>query len=389
MLKLTKRVQRAGGEGAFVVMAKAQELERQGKSMIYMQIGEPDFNTPENIKQAGMRAIEQNYTHYAPTMGRMDLREAIAAYVSRTRGIPMGADEILVTPGAKDAIYSACMTLLEDGDEAIYPNPEYPIYESCINISGAKAVPLPILEEKDFGFDRDTFVKLVSPRTRLVVVNSPTNPTGGILAREDLELVAEMAQKYDFYVLSDEIYSRLVFEGEHFSIASLPGMKERTIIVDGMSKTYAMTGWRLGYAAGPREVVNWMSKIIANTASCTATFTQLAGIEALTGPQDDVEKMRQEFMARRDIIVKGLNEIPGVTCRMPHGAFYVFPNIKSFGKTSKEIADYLLYNAGVACLAGTDFGCYGEGYLRLSYATSRENIAIALERIRTALAELK
>ncbi|HOV50486.1 MAG TPA: pyridoxal phosphate-dependent aminotransferase [Candidatus Cryosericum sp.] len=389
MLKLTKRVQRAGGEGAFVVMAKAQELERQGKSMIYMQIGEPDFNTPENIKQAGMRAIEQNYTHYAPTMGRMDFREAVAAYVAKTRGIPMGADEILVTPGAKDAIYSACMTLLEDGDEAIYPNPAYPIYESCINISGAKAVPLPILEEKDFGFDRDTFVKLVSPRTRLVVINSPTNPTGGILAREDLELVAEMAQKYDFYVLSDEIYSRLVFEGEHFSIASLPGMKERTIIVDGMSKTYAMTGWRLGYAAGPREVVNWMSKIIANTASCTATFTQLAGIEALTGPQDDVEKMRQEFMARRDIIVQGLNGIPGVTCRMPHGAFYVFPNIKSYGKTSKEVADYLLYNAGVACLAGTDFGSYGEGYLRLSYATSRENIATAMGRIRTALAELK
>ena len=389
MLKLTKRVQRAGGEGAFVVMAKAQELERQGKSMIYMQIGEPDFNTPENIKQAGMRAIEQNYTHYAPTMGRMDFREAVAAYVAKTRGIPMGADEILVTPGAKDAIYSACMTLLEDGDEAIYPNPAYPIYESCINISGAKAVPLPILEEKDFGFDRDTFVKLVSPRTRLVVINSPTNPTGGILAREDLELVAEMAQKYDFYVLSDEIYSRLVFEGEHFSIASLPGMKERTIIVDGMSKTYAMTGWRLGYAAGPREVVNWMSKIIANTASCTATFTQLAGIEALTGPQDDVDKMRQEFMARRDIIVQGLNEIPGVTCRMPHGAFYVFPNVKSYGKTSKEVADFLLYNAGVACLAGTDFGSYGEGYLRLSYATSRENIATAMGRIRTALAELK
>ena len=389
MLKLTKRVQRAGGEGAFVVMAKAQELERQGKSMIYMQIGEPDFNTPENIKQAGMRAIEQNYTHYAPTMGRMDFREAIAAYVAKTRGIPMSADGILVSPGAKDAIYSACMTLLEEGDEAIYPNPSYPIYESCINISGARAMPLPILEEKDFGFDRDTFVKLVSPRTRLVVINSPTNPTGAVLAREDLELVAEMAQKYDFYVLSDEIYSRLVFEGEHFSIASLPGMKERTIIVDGMSKTYAMTGWRLGYAAGPSEVVKWMSKIIANTASCTATFTQLAGIEALTGPQDDVEKMRREFMARRDIIVKGLNEIPGVTCRMPHGAFYVFPNIKSFGKTSKEVADYLLYNAGVACLAGTDFGSYGEGYLRLSYATSRENIATALGRIRTALAELK
>ena len=389
MLKLTKRVQRAGGEGAFVVMAKAQELERQGKSMIYMQIGEPDFNTPENIKQAGMRAIEENYTHYAPTMGRMDFRGTVAAYVSKTRGIPMSADGILVSPGAKDAIYSACMTLLEEGDEAIYPNPSYPIYESCINISGARAMPLPILEEKDFGFDRDTFVKLVSPRTRLVVINSPTNPTGAILAREDLELVAEMAQKYDFYVLSDEIYSRLVFEGEHFSIASLPGMKERTIIVDGMSKTYAMTGWRLGYAAGPREVVNWMSKIIANTASCTATFTQLAGIEALTGPQDDVEKMRQEFMARRDIIVKGLNEIPGVTCRMPKGAFYVFPNIKSYGKTSKEIADYLLYNAGVACLAGTDFGSYGEGYLRLSYATSRENIATAMGRIRTALAELK
>jgi aspartate aminotransferase len=373
MLKVTKRVQRAGGEGAFVVMAKAQELERQGKSMIYMQIGEPDFNTPENIKQAGIRAIEQNYTHYSPTMGRMDFRGVIADYISRTRGIPVAAEEVLVTPGAKDVIYSACMTLLEDG----------------INISGAKAVPLPILEEKDFGFDRDTFVKLVSPRTKLVVINSPANPTGGIIAREDLELVAEMAKKYDFYVLSDEIYSRLVFEGEHFSIASLPGMKERTIIMDGMSKTYAMTGWRLGYAAGPRDLIDWMSKVIANTASCTATFTQMAGIEALTGPQDDEEKMRQEFLARREIIVDGLNAIPGVTCRKPHGAFYVFPNVKSFGRSSQEIADYLLYNAGVACLAGTGFGSFGEGYLRFSYATSRENIALALGRIRTALAELK
>jgi len=389
MLNVTKRVQRAGGEGAFVVMAKAQELERQGKSMIYMQIGEPDFNTPENIKQAGMRAIEENYTHYAPTMGRMDFRKAIAEYISRTRGLPVTAEEVLVTPGAKDILYSACMALLEDGDEAIYPNPTYPVYESCINMSGAKAIPLPILEEKDFGFDRDTFVKLVSPRTKLVVINSPANPTGGIIAREDLELVAEMAKKYDFYVLSDEIYSRLVFEGEHFSIASLPGMKERTIIMDGMSKTYAMTGWRLGYAAGPRELIEWMAKVVANTASCTATFTQIAGIEALTGPQDDVETMRQEFLARREIIVDGLNAIPGVTCRRPHGAFYVFPNVKSFNRSSQEIADHLLYNAGVACLAGSSFGSFGEGYLRFSYATSRENIAIALGRIRTALAELK
>jgi aspartate/methionine/tyrosine aminotransferase len=357
--------------------------------MIYMQIGEPDFNTPENIKQAGIRAIEENYTHYSPTMGRMDFRKAIAEYISRTRGVPVTTEEVLVSPGAKDVIYSACMTLLEDGDEAIYPNPSYPIYESIINISGAKSVPLPILEEKDFGFDRDTFVKLVSPRTKLVVINSPANPTGGIIAREDLELVAEMARKYDFYVLSDEIYSRLVFEGEHFSIASLPGMKERTIIVDGMSKTYAMTGWRLGYAVGPRELIEWMSKIIANTASCTATFTQIAGIEALTGPQDDVETMRQEFLARREIIVQGFNEIPGVTCRTPHGAFYVFPNVKSFNRSSQEIADYLLHNAGVACLAGTSFGAFGEGYLRFSYATSRENIALALGRIRTALAELK
>jgi aspartate/methionine/tyrosine aminotransferase len=389
MLNVSKRVQRAGGEGAFVVMAKAQELERQGKSMIYMQIGEPDFNTPENIKQAGMRAIEENYSHYSPTMGRMDFRKAIAEYISRTRGLPVTAEEVLVAPGAKDILYSACMTLLEEGDEAIYPNPSYPVYESCINISSAKAVPLPILEEKDFGFDRDTFVKLVSPRTKLVVINSPANPTGGIIGREDLELVAEMAKKYDFYVLSDEIYSRLIFEGKHFSIASLPGMKERTIIMDGMSKTYAMTGWRLGYGVGPRELIDWMAKVIANTASCTATFTQIAGIEALTGSQDDVETMRQEFLARREIIVDGLNAIPGVTCRRPHGAFYVFPNVKSFNRSSQEIADYLLYNAGVACLAGTSFGSFGEGYLRFSYATSRENIAIALGRIRTAFAELK
>jgi aspartate aminotransferase len=389
MLKVSKRVQRAGGEGAFVVMAKAQELERQGKSMIYMQIGEPDFNTPENIKMAGIRAIEQNYTHYSPTMGRMDFRKTIAEYVARTRGIPVSAEEVLVTPGAKDVIYAACMTLLEEGDEAIYPNPSYPIYESCINISGAKSVPLPILEEKDFSFDRETFASLVTPRTRLVVINSPANPTGGIIAREDLEFVADLAIKNDFYVLSDEIYSRLVFEGEHFSIASLPGMKERTIIMDGMSKTYAMTGWRLGYCAAPKELADWMSKIVANTASCTATFTQLAGIEALTGPQDDEERMRQEFMARREIIVDGFNAIPGVTCRMPHGAFYVFPNVKSFGRSSQELADHLLYNAGVACLSGTGFGAYGEGYLRFSYATSRENIALALGRIRTALAELK
>ncbi len=389
MLKVSKRVQRAGGEGAFVVMAKAQELERQGKSMIYMQIGEPDFNTPENIKQAGIRAIEQNYTHYAPTMGVREFRQAIAEYVSRTRGIPVETDEVLVTPGAKDIIFAACNVLLEEGDEAIYPNPAYPLYESIIDITGAKSVPLPILEEKDFSFDRETFARLVTPRTRLVVINSPANPTGGIIAREDLEFVADLARKYDFYVLSDEIYSRLVFEGEHFSIASLPGMKERTIIMDGMSKTYAMTGWRLGYCAGPRELVDWMGKIVANSASCTATFTQQAGIEALRGPQDEEEKMRREFMARRKLIVDGFNAIPGVTCRMPHGAFYVFPNVKSFGRSSQEIADYLLYNAGVACLAGTGFGTYGEGYLRFSYATSRENIIEALARIRKAFAELK
>jgi aspartate/methionine/tyrosine aminotransferase len=387
-MNLSKLVQRAGTETAFEVLAKAKELERQGKKIIHFEIGEPDFNTPENVKKAGINAINENYTHYSPTQGILGLRETVANYISKTREIKVSPDEVMITPGGKDVIFSTALAILNEGDEAIYPNPGYPIYESAIRLAGAKPVPMPLLEENDFAFDREQFKKLVTPKTKLIIINSPGNPTGGILSLQDLEIIAEIAIKNDIVVLSDEIYSRILYDGEFHSLASLPGMKERTVILDGFSKTYAMTGWRLGYAVANNEIIDGLKKIAVNSFSCVAAFVQLAGIEALNGPQDEPERMRKEYEARRNLIVSGLNEIPGISVKMPKGAFYAFPNIKKTGNKSKEVAEYLLNEAGVATLSGTSFGEYGEGYIRFSYATSRENIKLGLEKVKEAFPKL-
>jgi len=387
-MNLSKLAQRAGTETAFEVLAKAKELERQGKKIIHFEIGEPDFNTPENVKKAGVNAINENYTHYSPTQGIPGLRETVANYISKTREIKVSPDEVMITPGGKDVIFSTALAILNEGDEAIYPNPGYPIYESAIRLAGAKPVPMPLLEENDFAFDREQFKKLVTPKTKLIIINSPGNPTGGILSLQDLEIIAEVAIKNDIVVLSDEIYSRILYDGEFHSLVSLPGMKERTVILDGFSKTYAMTGWRLGYAVANNEIIDGLKKIAVNSFSCVAAFVQLAGIEALNGPQDEPERMRKEYEARRNLIVSGLNEIPGISVKVPKGAFYVFPNIKKTGNKSKEVAEYLLNEAGVATLSGTSFGEYGEGYIRFSYATSQENIKLGLEKVKEAFPKL-
>ncbi len=387
-MKFSKLVQRAGTETAFAVLAKAKELERQGKSIIHFEIGEPDFNTPENVKQAGIKAIQENFTHYSPAQGILELREAVAEYIHKTRGIDVSPEEVVITPGGKDVILFTASAILDEGDEAIYPNPGYPIYESAIKISGATPVPMPLLEENGFAFDRKEFEKLVTPKTKLIIINSPGNPTGGILSTEDLEFIADIAKKNDIIVMSDEIYSRIIYEGEFHSIASIPGMKERTVILDGFSKTYAMTGWRLGYAVTNKELAKQFVKLATNSFSCVATFVQMAGIEALRGPQDTVEEMRKKYEERRNLIINGLNEVPGFSVLMPKGAFYAFVNITGTGKTSKEISDYLLNEAGVATLPGTSFGKYGEGYIRFSYATSLDNIKEGLKRVKEAISKL-
>ncbi|MCD6427891.1 MAG: pyridoxal phosphate-dependent aminotransferase, partial [Caldisericaceae bacterium] len=334
-MKFSKLMQRAGTETAFTVLAKAREMERQGKSVVHFEIGEPDFNTPENIKQAGIKAIQDNFTHYSPAQGVLELREAVAEYISKTRNIPVDPAEVVITPGGKDVILFTATALLDEGDEAIYPNPGYPIYESAIKIAGATPVPMPLLEENGFAFDREQFKKLITPKTKLIIINSPGNPTGGILSKEDLQFIADIAIKNDIMILSDEIYSRIIYEGEFQSISSLPGMKERTIILDGFSKTYAMTGWRLGYAVTTKEIAEQFTKLATNSFSCVTTFVQMAGIEALKGPQDDVEMMRKKYEERRNLIINGLNKIPGFSVKMPKGAFYAFANITGTGMTSK------------------------------------------------------
>ncbi len=387
-MKFSKLMQRAGTETAFAVLAKAKKLERQGRSIVHFEIGEPDFNTPENIKQAGMKAIQQNFTHYSAAHGVMELREAIANYISKTRGIDVSPEEVVITPGGKDVILFTAIAILNEGDEAIYPNPGYPIYESAIKISGATPVPMVLLEENGFAFDREQFKKLVNSKTKLIIINSPGNPTGGNLSQDDLEFIADIAKKNDIIVMSDEIYSRIIYKGEFHSIASIPGMKERTVILDGFSKTYAMTGWRLGYSVANKELSEQFVKLATNSFSCVTTFVQKAGIEALNGPQDSVEMMKKKYEERRNLIINGLNEIPGFSVRMPEGAFYAFVNITKTGKTSQEIADYLLNEAGVATLPGTSFGKYGEGYIRFSYATSLDNIREGLKRVKEAVSKL-
>ncbi len=356
--------------------------------VVHLEIGEPDFDTPQNIRDAATEALNKGYTHYCNSQGIVPLRVEIAKEMERTRGVPIDPQRVIVTPGAKPIMFYSILSLLDNGDEAIYPDPLYPIYESMINFTGAQAVPVRLREELDFRFDIDELKSKVTPRTKLIVLNSPHNPTGGVLEEEDVRAIAEIAQKHDITVLSDEVYEYIIYEGKHLSIASLPSMLDRTILLNGFSKTYAMTGWRLGYAVMPPELVEPVVRLITNSVSCTVPFIQYAGIEALTGPQDSVPKMVSEFKKRRDLIVDGLNQIPGISCRRPRGAFYVFPNIKELGVDCKQFADYLLHEAGVATLPGTHFGRYGEGYLRLSYATSVENIKNALERIDRAVTKL-
>lgn len=388
-MELAKKMARLGTETAFKVLAQAQALEAKGMDVVHLEIGEPDFDTPKNICDASADAMNKGYTHYCNSQGILPLRAEIAKQIERTRGVSVGPERIIVTPGAKPIMFYSILALLEEGDEAIYPNPLFPIYESMINFTGAKPVSVPLREELEFRLDLDELESRITSRTKLIIINSPHNPTGGVLTKDDIRSIAKLAQKHNIIVLSDEVYERIIYGEEHYSIASLPGMMDRTILLGGFSKTYAMTGWRLGYAVMPPELVDPVVGLIVNSVSCTPTFIQHAGIEALTGPQDSIPRMVDEFRKRRDLIVDGLNKIPGISCRLPKGAFYVFPNVKKLGMSSKQLANYLLEEAGVATLSGTDFGSYGEGYLRLSYATSLENIEKALEKIKTAVAKLK
>lgn len=382
---LAERMNRLGTETAFEVLARAKAMEATGREVIHLEIGEPDFDTPGNIIEAAVKALKGGYTHYGPSAGLPDVRKAFAEFITKDRGVKVSPENIVITPGAKPILFFSILALCGDGDEVIYPNPGFPIYESVINFSGAKAVPIPLREEKNFSFDLEELRELVNNKTKLMIINSPQNPTGGVLTPEDMKGIAELAQKYDAWILSDEVYSKMVYEGKHVSIYDYPEVKDRTILLEGHSKTYAMTGWRLGYGTMPVPLAEQIAKLQTNSNSCTSAFTQMAGVEALTGPQDESRKMMAEFKARRDLIVDGLNAIPGFKCLSPKGAFYVFPNITGTGMKSKQIEEHLLENAGVAGLSGTSFGKYGEGYLRFSYANSQENIKKALEWIRKAL----
>ncbi len=380
-LRLAERMSRLGTETAFEVLNRARALERQGKDIIHLEIGEPDFDTPPNIVDRGVDALRAGWTHYGPSAGLPDLREAIAEEVSHSRGVHVMPEEVVVVPGGKPIIFFSILALVDEGDEVIYPNPGFPIYESMINYIGGRPVPIRLREGKDFSLDVDELAHLISDRTRLIILNSPHNPTGGVLSKHDLEQIVEAIGDRNIFVLSDEIYSRLIFDGQHHSIIAEPGFKERTILLDGFSKSYAMTGWRMGYGVMRIDLAWQIARLMTNSNSCTASFTQVAGIEALRGDQSSVEHMRTEFQRRRDMFVSGLNRIKGFSCRMPKGAFYVFPNITATNWKSKAIADALLEDAGVACLAGTSFGEFGEGYLRFSIANSMENLGRALERI--------
>ena len=380
-LRLARRMSRLGTETAFEVLNRARELERQGKDIIHLEIGEPDFDTPQNIIQSGVSALNAGWTHYGPSAGLPDLRKAIAEEVSHSRGVRVQPEEVVVVPGGKPIIFFSILALVDEDDEVIYPNPGFPIYESMINYVGGRGVPIQLREEMDFRLDVDELQKLITDRTRMIIINSPHNPTGGVLNKRDIEQIAHAIGDRNIFVLSDEIYSRLIFDGSHHSIMAEPGFKDRTILLDGFSKTYAMTGWRMGYGVMRPDLAAQIARLMTNSNSCTASFSQVAGVEALRGDQSSVDHMREEFQRRRDMFVAGLNRIKGFSCRMPKGAFYVFPNITATGWKSKALADALLEEAGVACLSGTSFGQFGEGYLRFSIANSMENLSRALERI--------
>src|SRR5947207_6014512 len=380
-LRIARRMARLGTETAFEVLVKAKALEAQGRDIIHLKIEEPDLESPRNIIDAACDALHKGFTHYGPSAGLIELREAIAQHLSETRRVNVAPDEVVVVPGGKPIIFFSILALAEDGDEIIYPNPGFPIYESMINYVGAKAVPIRLREDLDFRLDMDELARLINDRTKLIILNSPQNPTGGVLEKKDIEAVASAIGDRNIMVLSDEIYSRLIFEGEHHSIMSLDGINERCILLDGFSKTYAMTGWRMGYGVMRADLATHIARLMTNSNSCTASFTQVAGIEALRGAQESVETMCAEFKKRRDVMVAGLHNIRGFSCRLPKGAFYVFPNIKETGWRSKKLADALLDDAGVAALSGTAFGDFGEGYLRFSVANSIENIEKALDRV--------
>lgn len=389
MLKSAKRISKLSVEGAYQVLAKAQSLEEKGKEIIHFEIGQPDFPTPENVSLAGIKALQNGQTKYNPPLGITQLREAIARKISQERNVAVSKEMVAVTPSGKTAIFAAMAAIIEKGDEVIYPNPGFPTYETLIDFFGGIRKPVPLLEENSFSFDMKIFKKLLSKKTKLIVLNSPSNPTGGVMPNEVLQEIAELVKKTKIWLITDEIYSHLLYDGKKYeSIFSLPKMQERTIIVDGFSKTYSMTGWRLGYLIMPENLTKKMDCLLTHLVGCTATFTQYAGLEALIGPQKEVKKMVIEFEKRRDFVVSELNKISGIVCQKPQGAFYVFPNIKKFKKSSSWLADYLLSEAGVALLPGTAFGKFGEGYLRISYATSMEILKKGVNQIKTALEKL-
>ena len=385
-MTFAQRTAHLAPEGAYQVLARANQLEAAGKEIIHFEIGQPDYPTFENISRAGIEAIRSGKTRYTPPAGMPALREALAEDAGRRRGIEIHPDEVVVSPGGKPNLFFPTLALVEPGDEVIYPNPGFPTYEAMIRVAGGVPVPVPLLEQNQFSFDLEVFDSLVNERTRMIILNSPSNPTGGVIPAADLVHIASKAQKFDSWVMTDELYTRIVYDGlEAPSIATLPGMRERTIIVDGFSKTYSMTGWRLGYGIMPKSLAERVDLLLTHSVGSTAHFTQFAGLEAVTGPQEKVDEMLAEYQRRRDVIVDGLNALPGFTCQKPQGAFYAFPNITGTGKSSSELANFILEQAGVALLPGNAFGEYGEGYLRLSYANSIENIEKGLERIRKVL----
>lgn len=386
MTQLAARQALLGTETAFETLAKAKELERQGKSIVHLEIGEPDFDTPEHIRDAAKQALDDGFTHYGASAGQIELREAIAKHQTERQGYDVSADSVIVTPGGKPVMFFTIMALVEQGVEVIYPNPGFPIYESMINYMGGIAVPMQLNEESGYNADIDNLRSLITPRTKLIIVNSPNNPCGSVIPESDLEKIAEMAVENDLVVLADEIYKDMYYgDQEHVSITKFPGMRERTVILDGFSKSYAMTGWRLGYGVFPDFLVEPVTRLMTNSVSCTSVFSQMAAIAALEGPQDSVAAMMEEFTKRRDLVVEGLNSLPGITCPVPKGAFYAFPNIRGTGMSSQEFANKALYEAGVALLAGTAFGAFGDGYIRISFANSQENLLEAIERLRKIL----
>ncbi|MGB0952678.1 MAG: pyridoxal phosphate-dependent aminotransferase [Planctomycetota bacterium] len=389
-LQLATRMSRLGTETAFEVLAKAKALEAQGQDIIHLEIGEPDFDTPKNIVEAGVDALRNGWTHYGPANGQPEAREVVADYVARTRGIEVGADEVTIVPGGKPTMFYAMLALIEQGDEVIYPNPGFPIYESMINFTGGKAVACPIRESNHFALDPEDVISRLTPKTKMVILNSPANPTGGVTPKESLEAVLEaLKDRPDIWILSDEIYSRMLYDGhEHFSPLQDPEVRDRCILLDGWSKTYAMTGWRMGFGVMRPDLAAMFTKLMVNSNSCTASFSQRAGMEALAGDQSAVDAMLEKFDGRRKRIVDLVNDIPGMSCHLPVGAFYVFPNIKELGLTAGELQDKILYEGGVSCLAGTSFGAEGEGYIRFSYANSIENIEEGMRRVRKVVESL-